>query len=98
MFLDKWATSKFSVSGVIQQKKKYFLNCIFLLHFAEIFNYENGKNLSHYRCTIDYPEDLILLRELAKRIKNRPILLKDIIMEYQKDPKLTDLLLIIFQN
>ena len=57
----------------------------------KIFNYKNEKNLSHYRCTIDYPEDLILLRELAKRIKNRPILLKDIVMEYQKDPKLTEI-------
>ena len=57
----------------------------------KIFNYENRKNLSNYRCTIDYPEDLVLLRELAKRIKNRPILLKDIIMEYQKDPKLTEI-------
>ena len=57
----------------------------------KIFNYENKKKLSHYRCTIDYPEDLILLRELAKRIKNRPILLNDIIVEYQKDPKLIEI-------
>lgn len=54
----------------------------------KIFNYQNKTNLSHIRCTIDYPDDLILVQELVKRIKNRPILIKDIILEYEKDPQL----------
>jgi len=54
----------------------------------KIFNYKNKKNQSKIRCTIDYPEDLILLKKLVSRIKNRPILLDDITLEFKKDPKL----------
>lgn len=57
----------------------------------KIFNYENKKNQSNIRCTIDYPEDLTLLRKLISRIKNRPILLNDIILEYEKDSKLIEI-------
>jgi len=54
----------------------------------KIYNFENSKNQSNLRCTIDYPEDLILLKKLVTRIKNRPILLDDITKEFEKDHEL----------
>ena len=35
--------------------------------------------MSHIRCSLDYSEDLIFLRKLVSRIKNRPIQLSDIL-------------------
>ena len=52
------------------------------------FNFQSEKNLSKIRITLDYPEDLELLRMVVSQIKSRPILLNDIITLFEKNPKL----------
>ncbi len=34
------------------------------------YNYVNKKDLSHFRLTVDYPEDLVLIKRLVKEFKN----------------------------
>jgi len=57
----------------------------------KIWNIENEKNLSHFRWAVDKMEDLKLVRILISRIKNRPILTKDIIRQIKNDPKLIEI-------
>ena len=57
----------------------------------KIFNYKHEKNMSHIRCSLDHYEDLIFLRELVKKIRNRPILLNDILLAVEADPKLLEI-------
>ena len=54
----------------------------------QIFHYKYKKNVAHIRCSLDHSEDLIFLRELVSRIKNRPILLDDILSIVENDPEL----------
>ena len=47
--------------------------------------------MSHIRCSLDYSEDLIFLRKLVSRIKNRPIQLSDILSAVESEPKLVEI-------
>ena len=49
---------------------------------------ENDKNLSHLRWTLDMNEDLILIRKIVSKIKNRPILMNDILDLFLDEPEL----------
>ena len=57
----------------------------------KIFNYENKIDLSHLRYAIDRKEDLELVKLLISRIKKRPILLDDVLNQFNIDPKLIDI-------
>ena len=52
----------------------------------KIFNVEYSKNISNLRWTIDRNADLKLIRLIISKIKNRPILLDDILVLYSKEP------------
>ena len=45
----------------------------------KIKNIQQSKDLSHYRWSLDYENDMYLIREIIKRISSRPILMDDII-------------------
>jgi spore coat polysaccharide biosynthesis protein SpsF len=53
-----------------------------------ILNVENDKDLSNLRWCIDREEDLVLLKELASKIKHRPILTKHILDVVSSEPEL----------
>jgi len=57
----------------------------------EITHVENSENLSHLRCAIDRMEDLELVRLIVSKIKKRPILMKDIVALFHKEPKLVEI-------
>ena len=57
----------------------------------EITHVENSENLSHLRCAIDRIEDLELVRLIVSKIKKRPILMKDIVALFHKEPKLVEI-------
>ncbi len=57
----------------------------------KIKNMVRGENLSHLRLTVDYNEDLKLVRKIAARISRRPILLDDILNMLQNEPDLIEL-------
>ena len=44
--------------------------------------------MSSHRWTLDYQEDLDLIRNIVKEIKNRPILMNDIINLFNKKPNI----------
>ncbi len=46
------------------------------------------QNLSHFRWSLDYENDMHLIREIIKRIPNRPILTNDIIKLLDENPQL----------
>jgi spore coat polysaccharide biosynthesis protein SpsF len=48
----------------------------------------NEKNLSFHRWTLDYKEDLELIRKIIQKINHRPILIEDIILLFNKEPNL----------
>lgn len=54
----------------------------------KIFNVTNSKDLSHLRWEVDREKDLELVKIIVERIKNRPILLKDIMNLYAEEPTL----------
>ncbi len=54
----------------------------------QIKNFTNIKDLSHYRLTLDYKEDLELVRVIIKKIKKRPILMNDVLEVFLEIPKL----------
>jgi len=56
-------------------------------HFR-ILNVENDKDLSNLRWCIDRKEDLVLLKELASKITQRPILTKHILDIVSSEPEL----------
>jgi|TARA_B110000438_G_scaffold250927_1_gene255049 spore coat polysaccharide biosynthesis protein SpsF len=56
-----------------------------------IFNLEYTTNLTSIRITIDRKNDLKVVRNVVSKIKNRPILLSDIIKLYNEDPKMFEL-------
>ena len=49
---------------------------------------QQSKNLSHFRWSLDYENDMYLIREIIKRISNRPILTNDIIKLLDDNPQL----------
>tara|TARA_B100001540_G_scaffold250164_1_gene226073 strand:+ start:897 stop:1625 length:729 start_codon:yes stop_codon:yes gene_type:complete len=51
-------------------------------------NIQNDQDLSHLRWTLDLKEDLILIREIVSKIKNRPILTSDVLDLFSKEPRL----------
>jgi len=54
----------------------------------EITNIENTENLSHLRWSVDRIEDLKLVRLIVSKIKKRPILMKNIVDLFNKEPEL----------
>ena len=54
----------------------------------EITHIENSENLSHIRCAVDRMEDLELVRLIVSKIKKRPILMKDVVALFDKEPEL----------
>lgn len=57
----------------------------------KIFNIENSQNTSSIRITVDYPQDLELVKRIASKIDSRPILLSDILNLYSEKPKMFEL-------
>lgn len=56
-----------------------------------IFNVENAENISHLSWTIDRINDLKLVQNIVLKIKNRPILLDDILDLIKKEPELLNI-------
>ena len=54
----------------------------------KIKNIENLENFSHLRWAVDRREDLELVRIIVSKIKKRPILMRDIIDLFNKEPEL----------
>jgi spore coat polysaccharide biosynthesis protein SpsF len=54
----------------------------------KIFHTENSENLSHLRWAVDRIDDLKLVRKIALKIKKRPILMKDILELFTREPEL----------
>ena len=54
----------------------------------KIFNVNNSEDLSHLRWEVDREKDLELVKIIVERIKNRPIVLKDIMNLYAQEPTL----------
>ena len=62
----------------------FYLNCKnFKLKYIR-----QSENLSHFRWSLDYENDMRLIREIIKRISNRPILVNDIIQLLDNNPQL----------
>ncbi len=53
-----------------------------------LFNYTSKDDLSNFRWTVDYSEDLELIQKIVLNIKTRPILMNDIITLLSKNPEL----------
>ena len=51
----------------------------------------NEKNLSFHRWTLDYKEDLELIRKIIQKINHRPILMNDVILLFNKEPNLFEI-------
>jgi spore coat polysaccharide biosynthesis protein SpsF (cytidylyltransferase family) len=49
------------------------------------------KDFSDFRWALDYENDMKLIREIISRIKNRPILMNDIISLLENNPKLKEI-------
>jgi len=54
----------------------------------KITHIENSKNLSYLRWAVDRMDDLELVRLIVSKIKKRPILMKDIVNLFDKEPEL----------
>lgn len=59
--------------------------------YFKVNSYESSEDLSKYRLTIDYQEDLFFAQKLAKRIGNKNSDLKGIISSINSEPSLFDL-------
>ena len=57
----------------------------------KITHIENSENLSHLRLAVDKIEDLKLVRKIVSKIKKRPIMMKDIIDLFTKEPELVEI-------
>jgi spore coat polysaccharide biosynthesis protein SpsF (cytidylyltransferase family) len=53
-------------------------------------NFVNSSNLSNIRCTVDYPEDLVFVREIYRRIPQEKqfVTMDDIVNIVEKNPEL----------
>ena len=54
----------------------------------KIENVQDDEDLSHLRWTLDTIEDLTLIRKIASKIKNKPILMTDILELFSKEDAL----------
>jgi len=54
-------------------------------------NVENSKNISNLRWTIDRQNDFLLVKSIISKIKQRPILMNDILDLFLKEPKLFEI-------
>jgi len=54
----------------------------------KIKNIKNLENFSHLRWAVDRKEDLELVRIIVSKIKKRPILTRDIVDLFKKEPEL----------
>jgi len=57
----------------------------------KITHIENSENLSHLRWAVDRIEDLKLVRKIVSKIKKRPIIMKDIIDLFAREPELVEI-------
>ena len=57
----------------------------------KIYSYIFENNVSNIRCSIDTLNDLIFVRELLKKIENRPVIVSDIIEVTSRFPELLDI-------
>lgn len=64
----------------------------------KLFNHTSKNDLSDFRWTIDYFEDLELVKEIISKIQKRPILIKDIITLISKNPDLKKINQICFKK
>jgi len=53
-----------------------------------IFNYVSSENLSKYRWTLDTKDDLMLIKEITKRVKKTPVRIDDILNILKNEPDL----------
>lgn len=56
-----------------------------------IFNLVNSENLTQIKCTIDNVNDFKLVKQVVSEIKNRPILLKDIVELFSRKRELLNI-------
>ena len=54
-------------------------------------NFQNKKNLSNIRCTLDRANDLVFIEKIISSIQKQPILLDDMLNVVSKNPKLLDI-------
>ena len=54
-------------------------------------NFQNKKNLSNIRCTLDRANDLVFIEKIISSIQKQPILLDDVLNVVSKNPKLLDI-------
>ncbi len=54
----------------------------------KIFNVSYSENLSYLRWTVDRENDFNLVQSLLKKIKKRPVLMKDILELFEQQPNL----------
>lgn len=57
----------------------------------KIFNVTNVEDLSNFRWAVDRIEDLQLVQIIISKIKKRPILMKDVIEVFKKEPPLIEM-------
>ena len=57
----------------------------------KIKNFEHTSNLSNLRYTVDFPEDLKLVKILVSKIKSRPIHLNHILNLFNSNPELLEI-------
>jgi spore coat polysaccharide biosynthesis protein SpsF len=57
----------------------------------KITHIENSENISHLRWAVDKMEDLKLVRKIVSKIKKRPIITKDILDLFAKEPELVEI-------
>ena len=81
----KKAWEKAKIPSEKEHVTPYFIN-----HKDEfkISHTENSENLSHLRWAVDRIEDLKLVHKIASKIKKRPILMKDILELFTREPEL----------
>ena len=57
----------------------------------KIFNYENEVDLSKFRYAVDREQDLKLVKLLISKINKRPILLEDVMRQFDIEPNLINI-------
>ena len=81
-----WKNSK--LPSEREHVTQYFHNHI---KYFKIKNFENTTNLSKLRWTVDFPEDLELVKILVSKIQSRPIHLNDILNFLNSKPELLEI-------
>lgn len=57
----------------------------------KMFNIKNNEDISQLRWTVDREKDLELVKKIILKIKKSPILMKDILELFQKEPELMNI-------